>query len=138
MNDFLIDPQTAQNKRAVVSALLAQFYGMTPAKTEAAWNLLSAAHIVGQTDFWLHVQVHWAMLLFAAKNRDAGEILGQLFRLGLIPLGHLFQRLPLDNVGRANVSAFVPMPVAPQLAELICQADIRVKNGLKSPSNIDS
>lgn len=133
MNDILIDPHTAQNKRAVVIALLTQFDRMSPAKTEAAWDVLSAAHIVGQTDFWLHIQVHWAMLLFAAKNRDAGEILGQLFRLALIPLGHLFQRLPLGNVGRANVSAFVPMPVAPQLVELIHQADIRVKNGLKSP-----
>jgi hypothetical protein len=56
----------------------------------------------------------------------------------LIPLGHLFQRLPLGNVGRANVSAFVPMPVAPQLVELIRQASFNGKNGLKSLSNIDS
>lgn len=69
------------------------------------------------------------MLLFAAKTRDGCEVLGQLFRLGLVPMGHLFQRLPLGNIGRANVSAFQSMSVAPKLAELIRMA--KNKGGIR-------
>lgn len=105
--------------RPIFDALLRQFHASPQMDTEAAWDLLSAAHIVGQTDFRMHCRVHWAMLAFAAKTRDGGEVLGQLFRLGLVPMGHLFQRLPLGNIGRANVSAFQSMHVAPRLAELL-------------------
>ncbi len=122
-----------QHKRAVVNALLKQRQATPPADPEAAWDLLSAAHIVGQTDIRLHVRVHWAMLLFAIKNRDVGEVLGQLFRLGLIPLGHIFQRLPLGNVGRANVSAFMPMTVPPRLTQLIRNCMPMPKDPLEKP-----
>jgi hypothetical protein len=39
-----------------------------------------------------------------------------------VPLGHLSGRLPLGNPGRATVSAFEPLPVRPELAELITRA----------------
>ena len=70
------------------------------------------------------------LISFAAKTRDGGEVLGQLFRLGLVPIGHLFQRLPLGNIGRANVSAFQSMPVAPKLTELITIAKSMSQIGL--------
>lgn len=116
--------------RPIFDALLRQFHASPQMDTEAAWDLLSAAHIVGQTDFRMHCRVHWAMLSFAAKTRDGGEVLGQLFRLGLVPIGHLFQRLPLGNIGRANVSAFQSMPVAPKLTELITIAKSMSQIGL--------
>ncbi|UUZ66611.1 DUF3703 domain-containing protein (plasmid) [Polaromonas sp. P1-6] len=89
---------------------------MQATDTETAWDFLSAAHIVGQTDFLLHCRVHWTMLLFAVRSRDGAEVSGQLFRLGLVPLGHVLRRLPLGNMGRSNVSAFQSMPVAPRLS----------------------
>ena len=116
--------------RPIFDALLRQFHASPQMDTEAVWDLLSAAHIVGQTDFRMHCRVHWAMLSFAAKTRDGGEVLGQLFRLGLVPMGHFFQRLPLGNIGRANVSAFESMPVAPRLAELIKTAKNMSQIGL--------
>ena len=73
--------------RSVFDTLLRQFHASPQTDTEGAWDLLSAAHIVGQTDFRMHCRVHWAMLAFAAKTRDGGEVLGQLFRLGLVPIG---------------------------------------------------
>ena len=54
------------------------------------------------------------------------EAFGQLFRLALVPLGHLTGRLPAGNPGRATVSAFRPMPVRADLRALIAQARMAV------------
>jgi len=108
----------------VVERLLQQATTTPDRHAEQAWDLLSAAHIVGQTSLGLHFRVHWHMLLFGIQTRDTRETAGQLFRLALVPLGHLLQRLPLGNSGRANVSAFRPMPVAPRLSALISAAQV--------------
>lgn len=70
---------------------------------------LERAHVLGQRDFARHWHVHALMLRAAWDLSDARELRGQLLRLALVPLGHLFRRLPAGNTGRANVSAFVPM-----------------------------
>ena len=63
------------------------------------------------------------MLLTAQqRRRDWPEAVGQLLRLALVPLGHLSGRLPLGNPGRSTVSAFEPLPVRSELAELIARA----------------
>lgn len=85
------------------------------------WLLLEAAHVLGQTRLLPHVQTHARMLALAWHTRDGGEVVGQLFRLLLVPLGHLTGRLPLGNAGRANISAFQPMPVREDIAALIAQ-----------------
>lgn len=90
---------------------------------ERRWRWLMAAHIVGQNRFALHWNSHVAMLQFALVTRDLAEAVGQLFRLVLVPLGHLFDRLPVGNTGRSNVNAFAPMELAPDLEQLI--ADTR-------------
>lgn len=81
-----------------------------------AWRALERAHIASQTGFAPHCRVHIAMLWFALQQRDAREVLGQSFRLMLVPVGHAFRRLPVGNTGRSNVSAFVPMPMPEDLA----------------------
>ncbi|WP_255987404.1 DUF3703 domain-containing protein [Chitinolyticbacter albus] len=91
-------------------------------KPELAFTLLERAHILGQQRFGWHFRVHWRMLELAILLRDGREIRGQLLRLLLTPLGHLTGRLPLGNTGRANVSAFAPMPIAQELQQLAAQA----------------
>jgi Protein of unknown function (DUF3703) len=59
------------------------------------------------------------MFSLALQERQTGEAAGQLLRLALVPLGHVLQKLPEGNSGRANVSAFVPMEVAPKWRGLI-------------------
>lgn len=86
------------------------------------WAALEAAHILGQERFWLHLRSHGHMLALAAHERDMRETAGQLFRLLLVPLGHLSGRLPLGNPGRATVSAFAPMPLRPELVEIVSAA----------------
>jgi hypothetical protein len=111
----------------VVHHLLSRFEQQraTPsfdASHEALWDLLCAAHIAGQHVFSLHMQTHLAMLRFAWQGRQWPEVMGQLMRLALVPIGHLLQRLPEGNSGRSNISAFKPMHVSPHLAHLIKQA----------------
>ncbi|WP_291021661.1 DUF3703 domain-containing protein [Hydrogenophaga sp.] len=86
------------------------------------WLWLEAAHVVGQRHLVPHLQTHWLMLRLALRTRDWPEAAGQAFRLALVPLGHLSGRLPLGNPGRSTASAFAPMPVRPELLELIRQA----------------
>jgi hypothetical protein len=85
----------------------------------AAFAQLERAHVLGQTRFGPHLRVHLGMLRAGWQLRDGPEVLGQLMRLALVPVGHLTGRLPIGNTGGANVSAFTPMPIAPELQRLI-------------------
>lgn len=91
----------------------------TSGDIEAAWLALQHEHILAQPYLWPHVRSHIAMLGFAAQLRDWKEAGGQLLRLALAPVGNLSGRLPHGNTGRANVSAFAPMPVPKDLAAKI-------------------
>jgi hypothetical protein len=82
----------------------------------AAFRDFERAHVLGQPDFWRHWPVHLWMLRVAWRRRNRREIVGQLQRLALTPLGHLTGRLPLGNTGGANVSAFKPMSLPEDLA----------------------
>lgn len=109
------------DQRAVYGRLVENFHSSTGQIDEERWRWLMAAHIVGQTDFRLHVHSHWLMLGFAAKNRDWPEVAGQVFRLSLVPLGHGVGRLPTGNIGRATVSAFQPMALTSEMRLLLAQ-----------------
>ena len=87
----------------------------------AAWSHLERAHILAQPDFWLHLVSHVDMLRFALARRDGREVVGQLLRIALVPLGSLTGRLPTGNIGRARVSAFAPMPVPDDLQSYLQQ-----------------
>jgi hypothetical protein len=80
-----------------------------------AWHHLERAHIIGQQDFFLHIDSHVKMLGHAIALRDGTEIFGQVVRLALAPLGNLTGRLPIGNTGRSNVSAFRSMDIPADL-----------------------
>lgn len=84
-----------------------------------AFAHLERAHILGQRWFWPHTVSHGWMLRVGWQMKDRREIIGQLLRLFLTPLGHLTGRLPIGNNGRASVSAFAPMPVPDDLAAIL-------------------
>ncbi|PUE38691.1 DUF3703 domain-containing protein [Limnohabitans sp. Bal53] len=94
----------------------------TAVSVDQAWLNLEAAHVVGQLHIRLHLQTHAHMLNLSVRTRDWPEAVGQLLRLALVPLAHLSGRLPLGNPGRSTVSAFEPLPVRSELAELIARA----------------
>ena len=107
-----------------LAALLAKEYRAAEEAERAgriamAWHHLERAHILVQTQFWPHLQSHREMLHLALRNRDWREVVGQLLRLAIAPLGNLTGRLPLGNTGRSNVSAFAPMAFPPDLRAIL-------------------
>lgn len=81
---------------------------MTNGNHADGWRALELAHVIGQTRLSLHWRVHVAMLGAALRERRPGEIGAQLLRLGLVPLGHLLDRLPEFNPGTGRVGALTP------------------------------
>ena len=88
-------------------------------RIDVAWHHLGRAHILAQTRFWPHLETHSKMLRLALRLRDWREVVGQLIRFALAPLGNLTGRLPLGNTGRSNVSAFAPIELPPDLYAIL-------------------
>ena len=108
-----------QRIAAYDAAMVAARGSLARREPAPALLLLERAHVLGQRDFNRHWRVHVTMLRAACHLADGRELRGQLLRLSLVPLGHLFGRLPLGNTGRSNVSAFAPMDVPADLKRLL-------------------
>lgn len=84
-----------------------------------AFKHLERAHVLGQSNTVEHTRVHWRMLKFGLRTRDANEVIGQMIRIGgtatKTPLGIY----PVGNTGGANVSPFRPMPVDEDLTAIL-------------------
>lgn len=91
--------------------------------SQTAFEALERAHVLGQLDFLPHLRVHWHMLRIGWRRGDRHEVLGQLMRIALVPVGHLLGRLPMGNTGGANVSAFKPMDIEPELQRLLADRE---------------
>ena len=85
---------------------------------QTAFTHLERAHILSQKYALAHAATHLRMLRLGWRTRDAREVLGQLTR-AIAAL--LFSRIwvPVGNTGRANVSAFTPMPLPEDLARAL-------------------
>lgn len=118
MEGSAFEPIAPMDRQNLVLWLLRRIDHINSA-AEQNWRYLQAAHIAGQTQFALHGAVHLRMLRQSWHDGDLREALGQLLRLALVPLGHLTGRLPLGNSGRSDVSAFMPMVVRPEIAEVL-------------------
>jgi len=115
-------PVSAHHRRRAVHYLLDAFATIPDAAPAIRWRWLEAAHVLGQTSVDLHWRSHCAMLRYAWVLGDKREAVGQLLRLALVPLGHLFARLPAGNIGRADVNALTPMAPTVEVEALINQA----------------
>lgn len=89
---------------------------------KAAFAKLERAHVLGQSSTWLHVRVHWLMLLWGLRQRRAGEAVGQLTRVIGAATKTPVALVPTGNTGGANVSPFRRMPIAADLQRLIDSA----------------
>ncbi|WP_341891665.1 DUF3703 domain-containing protein [Variovorax sp. YR752] len=97
------------------AARLAQAQG----DAAAAFAHLERAHVLGQAATVEHVRVHWRMFRWAAHHRKPGEAVGQLWRLAAAALMTGIGWLPEGNTGGANVSGMRPMPVPPDLQQIL-------------------
>lgn len=85
---------------------------------EVALERLARAHILSQRYALAHASVHLRMLRLGWRLGDWREMRGQV---GRSVAALVFSRIwvPIGNTGRANVSAFMPMPVPEDLAPLL-------------------
>jgi hypothetical protein len=67
--------------------------------------------------------VHWQMLRAGCHESDRREVVSRLVHIAPVPIVHLVGRWPVGNPGAANVSAFKPMPTAPELERLVKDRD---------------
>ena len=100
-----MDLMTPDERRIVYARLVRGFAETAAAREprELQWTWLMAAHVVGQHEALLHFDSHRRMLDLARHTRDWSEVIGQLLRIALLPLGHLLRRIPAGNIGRATV-----------------------------------
>lgn len=85
----------------------------------AAFRHLERAHVLGQRSTVQHVRVHMRMLLWGLRHHNPREVAGQITRLVGAATKTWLGFIPQGNTGGANVSAFKPMPVPDDLADLI-------------------
>ena len=103
--------RTLSMRRVIADEIILYRTARASGEIDIAWRHLERAHIISQPNLGLHLASHYSMLGFAVELRDWREIVGQIIRLALAPLGSLTGRIPVGNTGRSNVSAFQPMPV---------------------------
>ena len=111
-------------RRVIAAEMAAYRSALEEGDDDRAWHHLERIHIVSQPYLRPHISSHGAMMGFAIRRRDWSEVLGQMVRIILAPLGSLTGRLPVGNTGRSNVSAFAPMPIPSDLAEALRQQDM--------------
>lgn len=84
-----------------------------------AFQHLENAHIIGQAYPFAHTLVHWKMLKFGVKIKNTQEIIGQIPRLIFGGVKSFINTIPIGNTGGANVSALKPLPIRPELQEIL-------------------
>lgn len=115
--------QFRRNIRPYVEAEVtsAKWY-MNSGDVRAAFFHLERAHILGQESTVIHAQIHWKMLLWGLQQRDAQEVVGQIFRI----IGALTKTaigwVPEGNTGGSRVSPFQTMQIPLDLRRAIAAA----------------
>ena len=84
-----------------------------------AFAHLERAHVLGQWYVKSHLIAHLGMLRIGWRRRDVREIVGQLIRIPGGMIGSAIGRVPRGNTGGSRVSAFQPLPIPPDLRELL-------------------
>ena len=85
----------------------------------AAFHHLERAHVLGQRSTVQHVRVHMRMLMWGMRHHNLSEVAGQVTRLIGAATKTWLGLVPEGNTGGANVSAFKPLPIPDDLADLI-------------------
>lgn len=76
-----------------------------------SWRHLERAHILGQSYPIEHTIVHWQMIRFGFKIKNAREITGQIPRLFFGGIKSFIGKIPLGNTGGSDVPSLKPMEI---------------------------
>ena len=108
-----------QLKQAFDAALQQASHCRAIGDAQQEFRSLERAHVLGQNWLLPHWRVHLLMLEFGVRHGRWREVIGQLWRILLTPLGHLSGRLPVGNTGGANISAFARLPLDEDIRRLL-------------------
>ena len=108
----------ARLQQAIETEFLCARQAEAHGRIAEAFGHLERAHILSQRHTVAHVRSHVRMWGWAWRQQRPRELLGQTTR---IVAAALFSRIwvPTGNTGGANVSAFKPMPLSDDLADLL-------------------
>lgn len=87
--------------------------------SQAEFAHLERAHVLGQASTRAHVRVHMCMLLWALRQRQLPEVMGQVLRIVGAATKTAVGLVPAGNTGGTNISPFKTMPVAPDLEAIL-------------------
>lgn len=89
----------AQARAAFIRETRTAEFHETTGDLRAAWRAHELGHIVAQPYLGLHLRSHAGMLGLAWRSRNTAEVVAQVVRLVLAPVGHALGRTPPQNVG---------------------------------------
>lgn len=89
-----------------------------------AWNHLERAHIIAQQYPYQHTYVHWKMLQFGFKLKNAKEIIGQIPRLLLGGIKSFVGCIPVGNPGGSNVPPLKSFPIDEDIKNILKNAEL--------------
>ena len=87
-----------------------------------AFKHLENAHILGQESIFSHVKVHCLMFLWAYRQKNIHELIGQIIRIAGAVIGTGIGAIPKGNTGGSNISPFQTMPISPEFEKIIQEA----------------
>lgn len=93
----------------------------------AAWRHLERAHIIGQRYPFTHSFAHWKMLLFGIKIKSTKEVIGQIPRLIFGGIKSFVSKVPLGNLGGANVPPFKPFTIDQDIKAIFKEVGLNSK-----------
>ena len=94
----------------------------TEGKLSESFHHLENAHVLGQESTWWHVKVHVLMLLWAIRQRDTKECMGQIVRIFGAATKTAIGLVPAGNTGGSNISPFKKLPISPKHQAAIFKA----------------
>lgn len=113
------DARAARWRKALAQEMAGARAADARADRTAAFAHLERAHVLAQTSAFAHVRVHWAMLRWAWRVRDAREFRGQCVRVLLAAPSTWLRMAPRGNTGGANVPLRAALPLPRDLAEVL-------------------
>lgn len=84
---------------------------------------LENAHVLGQASTFIHTKVHVLMLIWAVRQVNIKEGVGQVLRIIGAATKTAMGFIPSGNTGGTSVSPFQVLPVDPKLAAIIAKAN---------------
>ena len=83
---------------------------------------LENAHVLGQESTLHHAKVHYLMFMWGIRQKNAGEVFGQIIRLIGAITKTMVGLVPKGNTGGSNVSPFKSLPIKPEFLRIINRA----------------